>query len=238
MSERQDSQGSLAKMLTVMYDGLHKDNILEIIERMSVHVPDEILLGIIDDSYDHLNLVQQAVVIDSAIPTNMDEIELDRLLFGDNPELLKNIQHTVRDVEYDAVDSSDALVQAEMLGPSLFRPVYLNQILILYQKWSDRWHQNNPEHPPESEYDSASSSRSRPPDDMGLPSLFRAHSEPASRSRDGSREHSRAPSRAPSREPSRAPSRDSRDSRDGRDRPSSARHSTLSDLLHQMKMMC
>jgi hypothetical protein len=232
MSEREDFQGSLPKMLTVMCDRLRKDKILEIIERMSVHVPEEILLGIIDDSYDHLSLVKQAEVIDSSIPTNMDEVQLDPLLFGDNPEIVQQIRQTVRDSDYDAVDSSDALVQTEMLKPSTSRPVYLNQILILYQKWSHRWHQKNPEHnPPESDSGSASSSRSRSPADMGLPSLFREHSQPADRSRDGSRENSTAPSRAPSRVPSR-------DSRDGRDRPSSARRSTLSDLLHQMKMMC
>ena len=231
MSERQDFQGSLAKMLTVMFDGLHEDKILEIIERMSVHVPEEILLGIIDDSYDHLNLVEQAKLIDSAIPTNLDEVKLDPMLFGDNREIVQQIQQTVRDSDYDAVESSDALVQTEMLKPSTSRPVYLNQILILYQKWSHRWHQKNPEHAPESESGSASSSRSRSPADKGLYSLFREHSEPADRSRDVSRENSRPPSRAPSRAPSR-------DSRDGRDGPSSARRSTLSDLLHQMKMMC
>jgi hypothetical protein len=236
MSKREAFQGSLPKMLTVMFDGLHEDKILEIIERMSIHVPQEILLGIIDDSYAHLNLVEQAVVIDSAIPTNMEQVKLDPMLFGDNREIVEQIQQTVRDSDYDAVESSDALVHTEMLRPSIFRPVYLNQILILYQKWSHRWHQKNPENnPPESDSGSASSSRSRSPADMGLPSLFREHSEPADRSRDGSRENSRPPSRAPSRAPSRPPSRDSRD---GRDRQSSARRSTLSDLLHQMKMMC
>ena len=222
--ERDDFQGSVGRMLTVVCNGVHRDRLVEMIEEMSVHVRAARMLEIIEGEYGHLSLGNQALVIDSAIPEDIcDGAALDPQIFGEgNREMLEQSQYTVRsgNDSYDSVEKTDSMVQTEMARRSLRqRPVFLHHVLVLYQRWSERWKRENPE----DREDSASPGA----DDSALPALFRERSQAPHRSRDGSREPSAAASRPPSR--------------DSREHPSSERWrpaSTLCDLLDQMKTMC
>ena len=218
MSERQECDGSLRSVLTKMCGWQTKDVLVNMIEQMSAHLGEDIIATMIDDYYERLGTAGMARVLIDSIPQDIDVNGThDQHIFGtpEQCDIMAQILTTVSNQYHDSVDNSDAMVAAEMLNDPLFRPVFVNMILAMYQKWSALWKQENPE---TRGSDSGGSPRSRSPD---LSSLYRHPSESASR------QSSRAPSRAPSGAPSRPPSRDGH----------ARRSSNLSSLLYQMKMM-
>ena len=48
---------------------------------------------------------------------------------------------------YDSVEKTDSMVQTERARPPLRqRPIFFHYVLGLYQRWSERWKRENPEH--------------------------------------------------------------------------------------------
>ena len=221
MSERQECDGSLRSVLTKMCGWQTKGVLVEMIEQMSVHVGDDVLVEMIGDYCGRLGTAGMARVLTDSIPQDIDANGThDQHIFGTPKQcdIMAQILTTVSNQYHDAVDTSDEMVAAEMLNHDIFKPVFVKMILIMYQKWSTLWKQENPE---TRGSDSGGSPRSRSPDENDYSSLYRHPSESASRAQ------SRAPSRASSRAPSRPPSRDGH----------AGRSSNLSSLLYQMKMM-
>ncbi len=227
MDDRGELEGSLLKMLTAMGDFLSEDTIVTMVT----------------ENCGRLHLDSLEKLIQKAIPKDINEVDLDPLKFGNGEcgNVLRQIYHTVENDTYNAVHECDQMIAAALHQNSLRPPNFCLVILILYQEWSLKWHEENPE---DEDSDSASL-RSRSPDahDMDLSSLVhRGRSEPGHGSRGHSRQPSEGPSggyaRTPSRPPPGAPPRArSRDSRGRRGLDSDGKMSNVSDLLLRMKMM-
>lgn len=239
MDDRGELEGSLLKMLTAMCDEMPE----KALDEMSGQWAD-IIVTMITEYCGRLHLDSLEKLIQKALPKDMNEVDLDPLKFGNGEcdNVLRQIYHTVENDTYDAVYKCDQMVARTMHQDSLFKPPnFCLMILKLYQEWSLKWHEENPE---DEDSDSASL-RSRSPDahDMDLSSLVhRGRSEPGHGSRGHSRQPSEGPSggyaRTPSRPPPGAPPRaPSRDSRGRRGLDNDAKMSNVSDLLLRMKMM-
>ena len=235
MDDRGELGGSLLKMLTAMCDEMPENAL----DEMSGQWGDTIVT-MVTEYCGRLDMNSLEELIKKAIPKDINEVDLDPLKFGNGEcgNVLRQIYHTVDNDTYNAVYKCDKMVATALHQNSLRPPNFCLVILKLYQEWSLKWHEENPD---DEKHDSASS-RSRSPEAYD-PSW---HSEPDHGSRGHSREpsegpsggYARAPSRARERETSRARSRArSWDRSEREDSGRKAKMSNVCDLLLQMKMM-
>ena len=150
MSDSPEFEGPLVKMLTTICASLQKDTLVKMIEQMCASLDEDVLAQMIEDTYDHLNTTTLHDLIENSVPQLIsDGAILDQQTFGspDNRDILELVILATRDGSHDEVQVSDEMVAAEMLRPPSSRPAFFNLILIMYQKWSTKWHQYNPEHP-------------------------------------------------------------------------------------------
>jgi hypothetical protein len=147
---------------------------------MCDEMSDDTIVTMISDYCGRLNMDSLYHLIQKAIPANISDGEIDSLTFGNKEHrgILAQIIFTLSNTNYEYMDRADKMVADAVQYEPLFKPPdFFLVILKLYQAWSLKWHEENPE----DEDSDSGSSRSHSPDahDMDLSSLVhRGHSEP------------------------------------------------------------
>jgi hypothetical protein len=198
-----------------------EQNLVNIFKHMSEYLDDTQIGTILKDMSEYLDVAELAAVIEDVIPDDYD-VPLSTKIFGtpEQIEFLLHIRGTVVNDSWCQVLDTDEKVMESQPGPALFN-------LILYKKWSQDWKEENPETKgtsfSESSRAPSQTPLSRSPNSREHSLPRRSHGDPGHSSRASSRPNSRAPSHGPQRSSHTA---------------LTERNKNLSDLLHQMKMIC